>query len=194
MPPSRSADAAPSAGRLFVAAELEDGVRDALEAHLRSVASPMPGRPVPPRNWHFTLHFLGDVPADAAERLRDALRAAPLGPAFDVALGGLGAFPRPARATVLWVGVGEGREALSALAARVEEVSVSCGFSPERKPFSPHLTVARLRPPEDVRTRVGRAPAFGGRTRIGAATLFRSVLGGGPPRYEVVERFPLDGG
>jgi RNA 2',3'-cyclic 3'-phosphodiesterase len=179
--------------RLFVAVALDEETRGAVEAHLAGALAgkPLPGRAVVPRNWHFTLRFLGDTPAEDARRLRDELRATELGPPFEIGFARLGAFPRPARAAVLWVGVGVGTYALRALAARVDEATGRAGFPRDPKPFAPHLTIARVQPPRDVRDVIAAVPALEATMRVVDVVLYRSTLGGGPPRYEVVERFPL---
>ncbi|MDB4951922.1 MAG: 2,3-cyclic phosphodiesterase [Gemmatimonadetes bacterium] len=186
--------ASASAGeRLFLAIPLADDARRGLEAHLAGAlgGDRLSGRPVPARNWHFTLRFLGDTSAADVARLREGMRSAVLGPAFDVELARLGAFRDPRRAAVVWMGVGAGVDEMRALAARVERVAVDTGFAPERKPFSPHLTLARVQPPADVRPLLARVPPFGGAMRVRQVVLFRSMLGSGPPRYEPVERFAL---
>ena len=60
-------------------------------------------------------------------------------------------------------------------------------------PYSPHLTLSRLRPPADVRPLVASTPPFGGRMAVGEFVLFRSHLRSPAPRYEAAERFPLLG-
>ena len=178
-------------GRLFVGVAINDDLRDGLRRHLEAaVGDRLPGRTVPPENWHLTLRFLGATDAERHRRVAAGLRRIAM-PAFESSLAALGAFPKPARATVLWIGVGDGAGELRALAATAEAVVVAAGFAPEPKPYSPHLTLSRLRPPEDVRPVVERTPPFGGRMAVDAFVLFRSHLGGGHPRYEVVERFPL---
>ncbi len=181
-----------SAGRLFVGipfpAELREGLQDYLRA---TFGERIPGRAVVPANWHLTLRFLGDTTADQLRAIRDELRRVDGGPRFDLSLSGLGAFPRPARATVLWIGVGEGHAELRALAAKAEAAAVAAGYSPEPKLYSPHLTLSRLNPPADLRRAIDSAPPFGGRMTVDGFILFRSYLGGGPPRYERVEHFPL---
>lgn len=182
----------PGAGRMFVGIPLAMELRDGLQVHLRAAfGERMPGRAVVPANWHLTLRFLGDTNASQLRALRDGLRGIDAGAQFDLSLGGLGAFPRPARATVLWIGVRDGDARLRALAEQVEAAAVHAGFAPEPKPFSPHLTLSRLNPPADLRRAIDSAPAFGGRMAVDGFVLFRSHLGGGPPRYERVEHFPL---
>lgn len=181
-----------SAGRLFVGIPFPAELREGLQAYLRTTfGERIPGRAVVPTNWHLTLRFLGDTSADQLRAIRDELRRVDGGPRFGLSLGRLGAFPRPARATVLWVGVDEGEAELRALAARVEAVAVAAGYAPEPKPYSPHLTLSRLNPPADLRRAIDAAPPFGGRMTVDDFILFRSHLGGGPPRYERVEHFPL---
>ena len=185
----------PRAGRLFLGVPLHDDLREGLLAHLRSaLPGGVPGRPVVPANWHFTLRFLGDTDAEQHRLLTDALTAADLGPRFEMSLGGLGAFPRPRRAGVLWVGVDDGAAELKRIAALAEEAARHAGFPAERKPFSPHLTISRLQPPRDLEEIVAATPAFGGRMEVDAVVLFRSHLGSGPPRYERIASFPLSSG
>lgn len=178
--------------RLFVAADLTGEARDLL-AHVLEAWAPrgLPGRVVPPGNWHLTLRFLGESDEPTLDRVVAGLDQADLGARFRVEFDSVGAFPRAARATVLWVGVGTGAERLGELAETAEAVAVGAGFSPEDRPFAPHLTLSRIRPHQDLRPMLERG--FGGRVsfELDHLTLFRSHLGGGPARYEVVEVFPL---
>lgn len=180
-------------GRLFLAVPLTEEVRHDLAHHLAKAleGKSLPGRPVSPRNWHLTLRFLGDTDRVTYERVLRQVEEADLGPAFRIALGALGAFPRPARATVLWVGIREGEEELRELAARVEEALEGAGIPPEERPFSPHLTLSRIRPHQDVRSLLERVPAPPLRQAVDRVVLYRSHLGGGPARYEELEEFPL---
>jgi 2'-5' RNA ligase len=178
--------------RLFLAAPLTAEARQALSAIVRDrVPAGLPGRPVPPRNWHVTLRFLGDVDAVGADRIAAAVDAADLGLPFSVTWGRMGAFPRPRRATVLWIGLADGAEPFAALAASVEEASRAAGFGPEDRPFRAHLTLARVRPDRDVRDLVEGFTPAGVAMPIDRVTLYRSLLGRGGARYEAVEEFPL---
>lgn len=179
--------------RLFLAVELTEEVRVALADHLRDAleGDPLPGRPVPLRSWHLTLRFLGSTPPEARARLEGEVRSADLGEGFTLELGVLGAFPRPARASVLWLGVAGGEAPLRALAGVVEDAARRAGFPAEERAFSPHLTLSRIRPPGDVRPVLERVRPFGERLPVDAVVLFRSHLGPGSARYEELERFPL---
>lgn len=183
-------------GRLFLAVGLAEAVRRELDAYLRRALGGrgLPGRAVRPENWHLTLRFLGGMGNQEAARLRAELRRAALGSSFRIRFGALGAFPSVRRAAVLWVGVGEGAAELAALAAAVEGAAVRAGLPAEPRPFRAHLTISRIRPPVDVSTAVAAASPAGAPMEVDGVALYRSHLGSGPPRYEVVERFPLAGG
>jgi RNA 2',3'-cyclic 3'-phosphodiesterase len=125
-------------------------------------------------NLHVTLKFLGGVEADRLDALTIALLAvAARRSAFDVTLRGLGAFPSPTRARVLWAGVDTGGAALAALAADVDEALAALGLPRETRAFSAHVTLGRVREP-----------------RANAA-LARALTGAGPLGHQVVRRVSL---
>jgi 2'-5' RNA ligase len=138
-------------GRLFVAISPPEAAVHALAARLHAAFSerPVPGSHVDPGRWHITLRFLGDVGEVGRDRVLAALDEADLGAPRRVALGGLGAFPRPDRANVLWVGVDETPQ-LRDLVERVEDACTAAGVEPEGRPFVGHLTISRMRPAVDV--------------------------------------------
>jgi RNA 2',3'-cyclic 3'-phosphodiesterase len=178
--------------RLFVGIPFPAALRDGLAAFLRaSFGEGLPGRAVPPTNWHLTLRFLGVTDTARRARAVDELRRSAPARRFTISLDRLGAFPRAGRATVLWLGVGDGADELRALAAGAEAAAVRAGFAPEMKPFAPHLTLSRIQPAADLRAAIDGAGTFGGSFVAHRFVLFRSHLGGGPPRYEVVDEFPL---
>jgi 2'-5' RNA ligase len=151
----------------------------------------IPGRVAPAANWHLTLRFLGATTADQRASIIQHLRAAELGAAFELGFGGLGAFSRPRSARVLWMGLADGAERMQALARMAEDAARVAGFAPEEKPFKPHLTLSRIQPPRDVTRAIADVPPLDLRMPVREVILFRSHLGGGPPRYEAVERFGL---
>jgi 2'-5' RNA ligase len=180
-------------GRLFIAVTLPEEARHAVATLLDGHGKPLPGRVVHPRNWHLTLRFLGDTDDVAYERLLAALDQAPLGEPFRVALGRPGAFPQPARATVLWVGFAKGGAELQRLADAVEAAVELAGFPPEDRPFRPHLTLSRIRPHQDVRPVIDRLSFDGISWTVGEVAIIRSHLGPGGPRYEQLEQTILGG-
>lgn len=153
---------------------------------------------VPPHQFHYTLKFLGEIPASRVEAARAAVAEAVVGVApFSLAVAGVGAFPRPDAARVIWAGCGAGREALVALAERVERALVAAGFPPEPRPFSPHLTLGRvaqggLTAGLAAAVEAARDRAFG-TLPVRAVVLYRSDLRPYGPIYTPLATFPLAG-
>jgi 2'-5' RNA ligase len=190
----REVDAAANkAGRLFLAVPLTDEARqrlaDSLRGGLRGKA--LPGRPPRPENWHLTLRFLGDVADDQYRALERRLRQTPLGEPFDLSFDRLGAFPRPARARVLWIGIGRGSEALCSLAETAERTAVAAGFAAEERPYHPHLTVSRLRRPGNLADLIEGFESAPIEMPVVEVVLYRSHLRPEGARYEALERFSL---
>ena len=179
-------------GRIFVAVDPPETEARLLAAVVdRWADRPLPGKVSPPENWHFTLKFLGTTEIVPYERLVAGISEAALGDAFEVEVAGLGAFPNPRRAAVLWLGVRRGADRLVELAETVEEVAEGAGFERTDRPFRPHLTLCRIRPPEDVRPLVSGGPPPPVRFAAEEVRIVRSHLGPGGARYETLERFPL---
>ena len=134
--------------RVFVAVELPDQVKTEF-ARLTSAIDSLGVRgvrTVRPRGIHLTLKFLGDVSVELIPEIRSAMdSAAAETKPFDLALGDAGAFPNPAAARVLWVGVQGDLDSLRRLQRRVERSLSELGFRPDRRRFNPHITAARIR-------------------------------------------------
>ena len=175
--------------RAFVAVPVEDPVVKRRLAGARSLVPPLPGlRWIPESQLHFTLKFLGEIEeervaaAKAAASAVSRARTEGPGPAvpFRLGLEGLGAFPPRGPARVLWAGCSEGADALSALASAVEAAFTAEGFCREERPFSPHLTLARVKDP-DAGRRLARAlaavpPEPFGVVSVSSLVLFQSEL------------------
>ena len=149
----------------------------------------IPGRLVPKENWHFTLRFLGETDQVRYERFLAGLAIVEKKAPFPIRLAGFGAFPKPQKATVVWTGVSEGVEDLSLLNEFAEEAAQSAGFEPEERPYRPHLTLSRIRPPVDVRWLVDEPLDLSWRNN--EVVVYRSHLGRGGARYEPLETFTL---
>ncbi|MEX1135078.1 MAG: RNA 2',3'-cyclic phosphodiesterase [Acidimicrobiia bacterium] len=178
-----------SVGRVFAAIPMPAEVRLALDEKLQQHL--LPGKVAPPENWHFTLRFLGNVDEVTYQRFLAELDTADLGRRFRVALSGLGAFPNPKRATVLWVGVSQGEDEMSELALTTEEAAQAAGLPPEDRPFHPHLTLSRIRPQVDVTTLIESFGDTGIGWRCETMVVYRSQLGRAGARYEILEIFNL---
>ncbi len=174
--------------RLFIGVPLSDEARRAIE---KSLPKTLPGKLVPPENWHFTLRFLGSTAADARDQIIQRLKFAGCGSAFSVRFSELGAFPSAGRARILWLGIDEGVERMMQLAAIAEASARSAGFPAEGREFTPHLTLSRIDPPTSVKALLTSKPRFGMGMSVESLILYRSRLGGGPARYEEVARVML---
>ena len=174
--------------RLFIAVQLTEDTRRKIASGLGN----LPGRIVPPLNWHFTLRFLGSTSAEDRDALVSILRRTNLGRIFAIRFGSLGAFPREKRARILWIGISEGAGELVALAEKIEKAVRLAGFPSESRPFQPHLTLSRIDPPRSVTDVMTEQKSLAVSMKVSEVTLVRSSLGGGPARYEIVESFPLD--
>jgi 2'-5' RNA ligase len=134
--------------RSFVAIELSDETRDKLgstQALLKSKGISDQVRWVRPRGIHLTLKFLGDVPIDKVQEIVVAIRQASEGTGpFSLSFGGLGCFPNVRRPNVIWVGIFGDTETLVHLQGRVENRLAVLGFPPEKRKYTPHLTLGRL--------------------------------------------------
>jgi 2'-5' RNA ligase len=175
--------------RLFVALELPAAVRADLAAFGHAAADADDAlRPVSDDALHATLAFLGhrdaaDIPlAEAAVReVRASARSLALGDPLWLA---------PRRPHVLTVALDDLDGAVAELRAQVvDRLAAALDWTPERREFRPHVTVARVRRGARPRRKLPDPPraTFTGE----AVTLFRSHLGGGPARYEALERVAL---
>ncbi|HWR57871.1 MAG TPA: RNA 2',3'-cyclic phosphodiesterase [Thermodesulfovibrionales bacterium] len=100
---------------------------------------------VPADNLHITLKFLGNTDEDIARQLEGRLSAlAGSHHSFRINLRGIGVFPDSKRPRVVWIGLLD-TEALRKLQRDVEQTAGTAGFADEDRPFSPHLTIGRIR-------------------------------------------------
>lgn len=179
--------------RSFLAVDVEDRqvLSKILEAQERLRRTGADLKIVETENLHLTLRFLGEVPSATLDSLRkelDQLRFSE----FQAEFKGMGAFPSLNYMNVIWIGLGKGGAEMSEISSKVEPMVTALGIPPDRKGFSPHLTIAR------VRTRRGKEEmvkiihemqdyAFG-TMRVNAVTLKRSVLTPQGPVYTTIHQ------
>ncbi|MBN1994724.1 MAG: RNA 2',3'-cyclic phosphodiesterase [Anaerolineae bacterium] len=150
--------------RVFIAIDLPDDARAKLadvQSRLKEMTPPNTVRWTAPQNIHLTLHFLGDVAVADLHKIIAALELA--GAAcvpFSLALEGVGCFPHTRRPRIVWVGISGQMEILAQmhqdLGAMLQK---NIGFRPESRPYSPHLTIGRVKkgiPPRRL-TQLGQA-------------------------------------
>jgi 2'-5' RNA ligase len=171
--------------RLFVGLRPPEDVLRGVERAVAPHRSSRDGWRWTPRDeWHITVRFLGSsTQARSVAGIVAAVAART--PAFSVQFGGFGAFPAPHRAHTLWLGLEQGEHRVAALERALTPPLDKLGFGPDRRRFSAHLTLCRIRDETDARmalVELGRAPV-GVRWLVDELVLFESTSGGGSARY-----------
>jgi RNA 2',3'-cyclic 3'-phosphodiesterase len=182
--------------RAFLAVDLPPEARAcAAEAVERlKPGAPVGVRWVPPENQHLTLKFLGEIAEERVEPLVERARAKLASvPPFEVALAGFGAFPNAREARVLWLVVTRGAGALAKLARKLDAASRVAGAERERRPFSAHLTLGRLREPARIEIERLAAPASVAWT-VAEVVLYESRLAPDGARYVPLAHLALGAG
>jgi 2'-5' RNA ligase len=131
--------------RLFLAVGLGTEQRAGIERNKELLQQTLPFQKwVHPDDLHVTLKFLGDTDADTASKIRAAMKELAGGYSpLTLALQGLGVFGKPSAPSILWLGLGGEMPALANLQAQVEDAVKPLGFTPEDRPYRPHITIAR---------------------------------------------------
>jgi RNA 2',3'-cyclic 3'-phosphodiesterase len=148
-----------------------------------------------PGNIHLTLQFLGEIDSGLVPKITDGLHGAfgDIHP-FTATLAGVGAFPSIHRPRVLWTAIRTGADGMKSLQSCVLRVTEPLGFPREDRPFSPHVTLGRLK---DGRGFDFSAPerefreVSVGTCQIDRVTLQKSELRPAGPIYSIVDSFPL---
>ncbi len=132
--------------RLFIGIPLPDEyaqtIREVQNAWKKRLSSKVSW--VRPELVHVTLKFLGEVEEDRIEAIVQTMQEAARGSL--AAQGGPGGFfPARGAPRVVWIGLRQGREECAAYFEKLDAGLEKAGFAAESKPFSPHLTVARVK-------------------------------------------------
>lgn len=184
--------------RVFCAVELPEEIRAAVAAHAARLRREFPDARASwprPEGLHITLKFIGEVEAARVESISRAAGAAVEGfKPFRLSIEESGTFPPRGAARVLWLGVRDESGQLSQLQRRLESACEAAGFPREPRAFKPHLTVARLRTPQDAHalSEAHRQTTFGpDHFQVIGLVLMRSELGPGGSRYTPLSRHTL---
>jgi 2'-5' RNA ligase len=189
--------------RAFIAVGLSPEVRRWLAEARSELEERIPSRCV---RWtdadgiHITVKFLGDIPESSLGTIRSVMDGAARGcRPFSLSVEGLGCFPDVARPRVVWAGV-QRHASFWDLQKRLEDGLAGAGFPKERRDFSPHLTLARVR--DGVAggklAEIGRAVTHAtNRPPVGMPVpgygLYRSVLRPTGAEYSLLYRTTLEG-
>jgi 2'-5' RNA ligase len=179
--------------RCFVAAPISDELRTDLAAAVESWRERADAgglRWTPTDHWHVTLAFLGAVEGSTVPDLLDRIAGVAVAhEPFSLRTGGLGAFPRPAAARVVWYRLYDAEERLASLARALADV---LSLEPH-DPFRPHVTLARARRgPTDARSLLAEVTPLA-TIVVRRLMLMRSQLDSGAPRYERLGTIELGG-
>jgi RNA 2',3'-cyclic 3'-phosphodiesterase len=145
---------------------------------------------IDPQEWHLTLAFMGDMPPTEVPHTLEMLAEVASNHApFTIPTGGLGAFPSRREVRILWYGLADRSRRLAELAIAVR---IACGCD-TASPFRAHLTLARAHGDRGVAVPAAtwKVPMPAGQLAVEQLVLYRSHLGTGPARYEILGTAPL---
>ena|SRR5215471_1382870 len=138
--------------RTFICIEIPHSIKtriEKLQESLRGIEAQISW--TKPSNIHLTLKFLGAVTPPRLERVKIAVEQAAKGiKPFEINVSGAGCFPSPRSPRVLWVGITEVPRELEQLYSKIDEGLSREGFEREKRKFSPHLTLGRIRTPRNA--------------------------------------------
>ncbi len=182
--------------RLFIAIELSDEVRAALtevQAGIKKWSEMV--RWIEPAQLHMTLKFLGEVPEEKVAAVSEGLTVAAgeVAP-FDLSLTECGCFPPRGGVRIVWVAAHDESGRLAAIVEAIERQMEPLGFVREERPFSPHLTIGRVRDDRSgsqLRSAVQAAKARPVRQYVSHVTLMQSRLSPKGASYSVVSKASL---
>lgn len=168
-------------------------IREIQEAWKNRLASKMSW--VRPELVHLTLKFLGDVDENRVADVVSAMRLAAC-ENFQAQGGPGGFFPSRGAPRVVWIGLRQGRDECTTNFEKLEGELKKAGFPAESKPFSPHLTVARVKAaarnddwPSLLADLIREWPMF----TVDRLVLWQSILTSSGPEYRMVAEVELTG-
>lgn len=180
--------------RLFIGIDLPQSTRESLDllvARFRTLAKL---KWSPTGNLHITTKFIGEWPEARLNELIAKLQTVTATGRVEIAVRGLGWFPNPQRPRVFWAGV-SASPALADLARATERACADLGITVENRPFSPHLTLARIKDPvplDALRKAIADLESADfGRFVAPSHKLYLSKLGPSGSIYTPLAEFPL---
>jgi RNA 2',3'-cyclic 3'-phosphodiesterase len=180
--------------RLFVAVDVPAAVRDSLQNAIRPLHETIPGaRWTRPDAWHVTMKFLGNVEPRLRGWVEGAVgEAAAEAESLESRMKALGAFPSPRKARVMWAGLEDPNGSLVRLAGTLDRL-LEREFPPGKRPFTPHLTLARFKEQAALPDDALAVPIDSAVFMVDRLVLYRSHLQRPHAVYEPLRMFPFSG-
>ena len=182
--------------RLFTGLSLGSQVHGKLETALHLLRPAAELHWSPPENLHITTKFIGEWPESRLPELRTALSGAGPADEFPVSVAGFGYYPDANHPRVLYAGVGDS-PALTHLARKIDETLAAIGCAREERPYSPHVTVARINR-QDIRQLREQIALMGSMNHLDFGTfiasefhLYRSAVTPRGSVYTTLATYPL---
>jgi 2'-5' RNA ligase len=184
--------------RTFIAVELPERIKreiEQLQAPFKETDTFVSW--VKPKNIHVTLKFLGEVSEEKINEVFSATEKAVEGARkFTMSLRGTGAFPNLRRPRVIWVGAGSGGGELSQMAVRIEQEMEKIGFPKEKRKYSAHFTIGRVKSPKNIEKLMELVSSSDFQTEeieVNEVVVIRSQLDPGGAIYTPLKKIPLVG-
>ncbi|MHA1993904.1 MAG: RNA 2',3'-cyclic phosphodiesterase [Candidatus Hodarchaeales archaeon] len=131
--------------RCFVCVEISDPMNiQTIENVLAKLKLIKGIRPVKTNQLHLTLKFLGEISEKKLPRISEQLETIKI-PSFSLKFSNIGCFPNNVRPRVIWTGISKGQQELTTLAQEVDTKLNEIGLPKEKRQFSPHLTLGRVK-------------------------------------------------
>ena len=183
--------------RTFIAVDLPREAKTQIAdiiGELRPLGSAV--RWVRPEGLHLTLKFLGEIPEEQLTTVYSAVEQGVAGIAsFSFDMAELGGFPNLSRHRVIWVGVRSGTESLKRLHQWIEPQLAQCGFPRDKRSFSPHLTIGRVKTPRGLQPILDRLSTVTYRSweiPVSAVKVMRSQLKPTGAEYSALKVIDLE--
>jgi len=182
--------------RCFVAAKIDSNqkIKSFIDELSRSDAKI---KTVESKNLHITFKFLGDTPVDRIDDVVSALKKACQDvSSFELSVEGVGVFPKREYVKVVWIGLKKGEVKLKELASSIDEELQKIGFSAEKRKFSSHVTVGRVKFVKDKSSFLELIDTYCdvcfSKQKISQLMLMKSTLTPSGPIYEPLGEIPLE--
>ena|ERR1017187_2060248 len=179
--------------RLFIGLDLPAAVVGNLEGLLQQLRPTARIQWSPPANLHITTKFIGEWPEARVDELRSALGAVSSRAAIGVHIRKLGFFPNPHSPRIFWCGIEA--PGLDALAADTDRATATLGIAGEKREFSPHLTLARIKEKlnlQPLREKIAALPSLDfGEFEALSFSLYQSQLRPTGSVYTKLAEFPI---